>query len=369
MGTMTNFSNEQILKLLPQPGQDEEFDTKLEEALKAIKTTHAGVNEDDVRIAIGVMLANERGLAIDVAFAPPIEAEPVGPTEVTFEAIDKALAVAAGEEAFYEPPDVTEFIDLWMDLRRRYNEVGAVVAKGPAGCGKTTGFIHAAQKRGIPVLIWNCGIVTSPEKWLGHKDIDENGTKYTKSLFIKRLEGIDEPPGLIVLDEINRVPPSMNNLLMSILDGRQEIHLPEIGETIHVHPEVFFAATMNEGNGFGGTYKLDAALAERLSYIIPRDFPPEDEEVKLAVARTGLDAEKAKRLVWVANHTREMWRRDEIERPISTRLLLKWSLLVSAGMPIGKAAEFSILGQYRADGGEAGDLRKVRNAVQGKAGA
>lgn len=359
--------NEEILQHLPEPGQDEEFDKKLAEALKAIEATHAGVNKDDVRVAIGVMLANERGVAIEVAFGPKAPPEPQE-TNVTFEAVDKAMA-KGGKDDFYEPPDVTEFLDLWREARVRYADVGAVVAKGPAGCGKTSGFIELGRRTSTPVLVWNCGIVTSPEKWLGHKEIDENGTRYEKSLFVKRLEGIEEPPGLIVLDEINRVPPSMNNLLMSILDGRQEIHLPEIGETIHVHPEVFFAATMNEGNGFGGTYKLDAALQERLSYTIPRDFPPETEEIKLLVNRTGIDKDKAKRMVWIANHTRQLWRSDDIERPISTRLLLKWSLLVALGMPIAKAAEFSVLGQYRGDGGEAGDLRKVRNAVQGKAGA
>lgn len=358
-------NRDDILTLLPEAGQDEEFDTKLDEALTAIRATHAGVNVDDVRVAIGVMLANERGVSIEQAFKK-VASVPEEETVISFDAVDK---IADSNEAFYEPKDVTEFLDLWIQLRRRYNNVGVVVAKGPSGCGKTEGFIQLAKRTNTPVLVWNCGIVTSPEKWLGHKEIDENGTRYEKSQFVKRLEGIEEPPGLIVLDEINRVPPSMNNLLMSVLDGRQEIHIPEIGETIRVHPDVIFAATMNEGNGFGGTFKLDAALAERMPYTIPRDFPPTDDEIALAMARTGVSQDKAERMVWVANHTREMWRRDEIERPISTRLLLKWALLVAAGMPIGKAAEFSVLGQYRADGGEAGDLRKVRNAVQGKAGA
>lgn len=356
----------ELSSYLPAPGVDTEFDEKLAEALTAISAAHAGVSEDEVRVAIGVMLANERGVPLAEAFAKA----PVEPPEAVVIEIEKVEGLKTdAAEAFYEPSDVTEFLDLWVDLRKRLRDVGVVVAKGPSGCGKTEGFIQLAKRAGLPVLVWNCGIVTSPEKWLGHKDIDENGTHYEKSLFVKALEGVDVPPGLIVFDEVNRVPPSMNNLLMSVLDGRQSIHLPEIGETIHVHPDVMFAATMNEGNGFGGTYKLDAALQDRMPYTIPRDFPPEADEIKLIMARTGIAEDKAKRLVWVANKTREMWRRDELEKPISTRLLLKWSLLVSVGMPIAKAAEFSVCGQYRADGGDQSDLRKVRQAVQGKAGA
>lgn len=351
------------LTLLPKPGQDKEYDETLERALAAIKATHTTFNEDDVRFSIGVMIAQKRGVPIEEAWTPlvPLDDETEEPKELSFDSV--VAAQQSGSEEFWEDPQTTQFIDLWFSAAQKGVNLGGVVSKGPAGCGKTEGFTRAAARFGLPSFVWNCGIVTSPEKWLGRKGIGEDGTYYEKSEFIMHLEGIERPPGLIVLDEINRVPPSMANMLMSLLDNRKEIYVPETGETVRVHPEVLWAATMNEGNGFGGTFPIDDALADRLSYVIPRDFPPEDDEVKILVAREGVDEDKARKMVWVANKSRTMWRADELRRPISTRLMLAWGRLVATGMPISKAAEFSIVSQYRPE-----EIPTVKQMLQGKAG-
>ena len=349
---------------LPAPGVDKEYDETLERAMAAIKATHASFNEDDVRYSIGVMIAQKRGLSLEEAFGPAISIDDDVEEPETLD-FDKVVAATAAnsDSEFWEAPEITQFIDLWFGAANKGVMLGAVVSKGPAGCGKTEGFTRAAARHGIPSFTWNCGIVTSPEKWLGRKGINEDGTFYEKSELVLHMEGIERPPGLIILDEINRVPPSMANMLMSVLDGRQEIYLPEIGETVRVHPEVRWAATMNEGNGFGGTFPLDDALAERLSYVIPRDFPPEDEEVKILNLRVGVPEDKARKMVWVANKSRTMWRADELRRPISTRLMLAWGKLVATGMPISKAAEFSIISQYRPE-----EVQTVKQMLQGKAG-
>jgi nitric oxide reductase NorQ protein len=350
------------LTFVPNAGQDKEYDETLERALAAIRATKASFNEDEVRYSVAVMVAQKRGLTLEEAFGPKVDLdEGAEEEELSF---DKLTEVAAqGNDEFWEDPQVTSFLNLWFEGHQKGALIGAVVSKGPSGCGKTEGFTRSAARFGVPSFTWNCGIVTSPEKWLGRKGINEDGTYYEKSEFIMHLEGIERAPGLIILDEINRVPPSMANMLMSLLDGRKEIYVPETGETVRVHPEVMFAATMNEGNGFGGTFPLDDALSERLTYVIPRDFPPEDDEVRVMVKRTGITEEKARKMVFVATKSRNMWRQDELRRPISTRLILAWARLVATGMPISKAADFSILSQYRPE-----EVGMVKQILQGKVG-
>jgi MoxR-like ATPase len=241
---------------------------------------------------------------------------------------------------------------------------------GPSGIGKTELLIAAGRQRGIDVFVQHTASVTDPELWLGHKEIDENGTRWVFSDFLKALQR----PGLVLIDEINRVHSSVLSVILPILDGQQRVLVPgaegERGEPVYVnvHPEALIAATANLGYGYTGTYQLDIAVMERFAYRIPITWPDEKEEIKILTLRTGIEKKDAERLVWIAAKTRQMSAGEQISRGISTRSLLHWAMQVSSGMPISRAAEYSVLGQYREEGGNESDLMKVKAVIEGKGG-
>jgi MoxR-like ATPase len=357
------------LKYVPAAGVDKEYDERLAAALTSIKSTHVGFDEDDVRLAIAKMIATERGQKLSEAFVPPPPPEPEKPTVIDFSAVEKVVK-AGTDKYFYVPEQTTMFIDWWIEMRRRFAAVGAMIITGPSGIGKTELLISAGRDRGEDVFVQHTASVTDPELWLGHKEIDENGTRWVFSDFLKALQR----PGLVVIDEINRVHSTVLSVILPILDGQQRVLVPgaegERGEPVYVsvHPECKIAATANLGYGYTGTYQLDIAVMERFAYRIPIEWPDEKEEVKILTMKTGISSKDAERLVWIAAKTRDMAKTEAISRGISTRSLLHWAMQVATGMPIARAAEYSVLGQYRDEGGEQSDLMKVKVVIEGKGG-
>ena len=368
---MATINREEILKNLPEEGDDPEFDERLERATSTITASSLKVNSDDVRLAVAFMLASERGLSIEDAYKPKVETPPepeiVKEVKVSF---DNLLKAAEGKttDYFWEPKPVTAFMNLFIDLSRRGLSKGAALAIGPSGCGKTEGYTRKFIEASIDHLVVHVATITDPEKWLGHKEIDEDGTRFVLSDLMNHVQ----KPGATIFDEINRAHPAILNVIFSLLDGQRRVQVPELqgerGEPfyIYVHPEHIFVATANIGGGYDGTYKMDVALLERFPYRIPRDFPPAAEEIKVLMNRTGITKEDAEKLVWVAGKARTAWKAEKLSRPISTRTVIHWAVLVSAGMPISQAAEFSVLGQYRDESDSSEDAVQIRAYIEGK---
>ena len=370
MATKKATKTENEMQYVPEKGVDEDYDKRLEAALTSIKSTHVGYNEDDVRLAIAKMIASERGVPLSEAFMPPPPPEPEKPINIDFDAIEKVYKNGT-QSYFYVPEETNLMLDWWMEMRRRFANVGALMITGPSGIGKTELLIAAARSRGEDIFVQHTASVTDPELWLGHKEIDENGTRWVFSDFLKALQR----PGHVLIDEINRVHSSVLSVILPILDGQQRILVPgaegERGEPVYVnvHPECKISATANLGYGYTGTYQLDIAVMERFAYRIPIGWPAEDEEVKILTLRTGVSVKDAKKLVWIARKTRDMAKGEQISRGISTRSLLHWAMQVATGMPISRAAEYSVLGQYREEGGSESDLMKVKAIIEGKGGS
>ncbi len=68
----------------------------------------------------------------------------------------------------------------------------------------------------------------------------------------------------------------------------------------------------------------------------------------------------------VADHTRALWKRGDLESPISTRMLISWSRFVAGGYSVREAAEYTVIPMFSEDGQEESDRAKVRLALGGK---
>lgn len=270
---------------------------------------------------------------------------------------------------FYITPENQAHAATWMDLNKNGDRVHLLLV-GPTGCGKTSLFAEIGKQYNMPVYKVDAAAVTTIDRWLGHKDIriTEKGpeTTYVLSEFLHWISADGYEPGLVVIDEITRVPPQVGNILMSILDGSESVWVPELGTKITVHKDTLFGATANIGAQFSGTYALDQALADRFGSTLNVTFPPAGEEEKVLVKRTGIDPDEAKKLVKIANMVRQ--RADEIEVAVSTRMLLNAALWVMKGRSIIDAAEATFIQRYSDVGKENSDRTKVKLIVQGVAG-
>lgn len=344
------------LTWLPAPGVDEKVDARALALAELYTKLGIPVTEEDRRLLAGILEASARGLSLADAFASstPVDLD----------------ALSINHDAFWEPETVTNFMGLLIDLNNRGLLTGAALAVGPSGCGKTVGYIRTFESKEMPYLVVHVPTITDPEKWLGHKEINDEGTRFVLSDLMTHIQ----KPGATILDEINRAHPAILNVIFSLLDDQRKIQIPELqgerGEPFYIyrHPEHMIVATANIGGGYGGTYMMDVALLERFPFRVPRDFPPEAEETKLLQSRTGINKDVAKTLAWVAAKSRSLWTQEKLSRPISTRTLIHWATLIAAGMPVTRAAEFSVLGQYRDEMAESTDIQQIKAMIEGKTG-
>ena len=260
----------------------------------------------------------------------------------------------------------------WVKLRQEMSIVMNMLVTGPSGCGKTEGIHRLGEQFNLPVYKIDCASITTPDRWVGHKElVQENGqtiTHYEKSNHLKWLAAEDCDPGIVLYDEINRLPAHLLNTLIPVLDGSQKIWVPDLGIYSEVHPQTMIAATANLGVGYSGTFGMDIALQDRFGVVMESTFPPKEEEVQVLMRRTGIEEPKATILVNIATQARSKANLGELSKYISTRALIDCSYWVGAGMTIVDAASATFLRKFSAEGGQQSEMAAVDLIVKGMAG-
>lgn len=273
--------------------------------------------------------------------------------------------VALDPTYFYESRQDREASDQWLAL----NEAGIpmhMLVTGPSGTGKTEGVKGLAARAGLPFYKVDCAAVTTPDKWIGHKEVDATGTHLILSDHLRWLQAQDCSPGLLLYDEITRIHPSQLNILIPILDGSRSIWVPDLNTHINVNPKTRIVATANIGGGFTGAFNFDVALHDRFGFVLERDFPPADEEAKILVLKTGVTQTQADTMVNIATRARLKTGDGSLSKPVSTRALLDMAHLVARGMSISDAADYTFVKKYSNEGGLQSERAMIRTIVAGK---
>jgi len=102
---------------------------------------------------------------------------------------------------------------------------------------------------------------------------------------------------LLVLDEVNRTPAALTNILLGHLDGRielkfgikQDVGYDYVGADGLPRRFNLVMATMNDGHEYHGTFQMDRALQRRFTFTIPLDAcrPTDADRVSVMAGRSG----------------------------------------------------------------------------------
>lgn len=285
---------------------------------------------------------------------------------------DRGAVIEIDPNYFYIPEKNKTKSATWIKLRKEMSIVMNMLAIGPSGCGKTESFKHLAEEFGLPLYKIDCASITTPDRWVGHKElvtIDGNTeTRYVKSNMLEWLAGENFPAGIVLYDEINRLPAALLNTLIPVLDGSQKIWVPDLGIYSDVHPDTMIAATANLGVGYSGTYSMDIALRDRFGAVMEFTFPPQDEEIRLLMRRTGIDDIRAKILVNIATQARAKANEGALSQYVSTRALINAAFWAGAGLKIVDAVDATFLKHFSAEGGADSEQMMVQVMTSGMAG-
>jgi MoxR-like ATPase len=194
-----------------------------------------------------------------------------------------------------------------FDFARAHQRTVAIW--GHAGTGKTSEARNYAHKRGLPFLQFECNEQTDEESVQGSYTPTGDpsqplGWQYSEFASILR------QPGVVLLNEVNRMRQPSAALFLRPLEERQLCITRHKSEVIEVHPDCLIIADANPG--YRGTRQPDQALLDR--FAVPIEFKYDrDIEKQFIPSPTLLDLATQMR---AENDMEDKW-----GVPISTRLL------------------------------------------------
>lgn len=318
--------------------------------------------------------AEQNGLSVDdwkAKFAAGTPPAAEAPAAKPVKKPARATVTDKDPDYFFIDPKNEAKAATWVELGSEM--VMNMLIIGPSGCGKTELIQRLGRIFKMPVYKIDCASITSPDKWVGHKELvaTERGqeTHYIKSLLLKAMAAEDGyEPGIMLLDEITRLKADLLNTIIPVLDGSKKIWVPDLGIYSEVHPDTRFAATANLGVGYTGTHQMDIALADRFGSIIEATFPAKDEEETILMRRTGLDEARAKILVNIATQARAKADNGDLGRYVSTRALINCAAWAMKGMSLVDAADVTFVKQFSAEGRAESQRATIEQIVLGMAG-
>lgn len=226
-----------------------------------------------------------------------------------------------------------------------------ILMTGPSGFGKSSIPQAFADAYGMKFVRVNCAAIRDPEEWFGFREAQDGSTIFEPSEFaIALMEG----NAIILLDELNRMESWLHNTLYPILDHARTSNVH--GKQFKVGDNVLFAAAINTGHQYTGTFMLDGALVNRFDMHIAVGALDEIVEADLLVRRYELPMDVAQKIVRIMSRLRELYEREAITVDVSTRTSLKIARLYSSDLldlrSCFKAAVFNAL-----------DAEEVKTAV------
>jgi MoxR-like ATPase len=179
-----------------------------------------------------------------------------------------------------------------------------ILLEGPPGTSKSTLLRIIARQAGIPFYIVEGNIDLTPAKLVGYFNpakvmADSYHPKYFEKGPLTRAmkEG-----GIIYLEEFNRMPADVSNVLISPME-EGEISIPRYGTVKAVRPFTVIAA-QNPYDDVG-TVRVSRAFMDRIC-LIKMNYQSEEEEQDIVRVRTGSDdAEIVKLAVKMVRETRD----------------------------------------------------------------
>jgi len=288
---------------------------------------------------------------------PEIEAEPE--PIIDDSVIGKLKASVAVPEEFKFTDDMT-FYTMLRNIFRGKN----ILVTGPSGCGKSSLGKILAEITNKPFYSFNFGDTMNPAaKILGDtKFSKDEGTWFKPSRFVSAIT--DNSGAFIMLDEITRDRTGdLANILMPVLDGQKYLALDESedADMVNLDSGAFFYATANIGREYlGCAHDLDRAWKDRFcGGLYELEYLPQKKEQDLLSVRVPqIDTENARRITEFAKKIRDLYKAEELNVAVSTRMCLTTAELVVDGMSLIDALKHTVLPFYPIQGGD--DTERVR---------
>ena len=288
------------------------------------------------------------------------------------ETVEETPTVISKLKGSVSLPEEFKFADdmVFYTMLRNIFRNDPILITGPSGCGKSSLGKILADITNKPYYAFNFGDTMNPAaKLLGDTKFDKDkGTFFKESRFVGALR--DSQGAFIMLDEVTRDRTGdLANILMPVLDGQKYLALDESddADTVQIDDGAFFYATANIGREYlGAAHDLDRAWKDRFTGgIYELDYLPKKKEVELLLIRVAdLSKQDAERICDFAQRIRDLYKAEELNTAVSTRMCLKAASLVVDGMTLLEALKHTVLPFYPVVGGDDTERVRVLQTIQ-----
>ncbi|WP_347266657.1 CbbQ/NirQ/NorQ/GpvN family protein [Paracoccus sp. (in: a-proteobacteria)] len=233
-----------------------------------------------------------------------------------------------------------------------------VLLKGPTGCGKTRFVAHMAARLGRPLYTVACHDDLSAADLIGRYLLKGGETVWTDGPLTRAVrEG-----AICYLDEVVEARKDVTVVLHPLTDDRRILPIDRTGEEIEAAPGFMLVASYNPG--YQNILKTLKPSTRQRFVALEFDFPEASRETEIVTRESGLDADRASRLVRLAGKIRGLKGQD-LEEGVSTRLVVYAASLIARGMKIDRAIEAAMIEPLTDDAEVKRGLRDLTAAIFG----
>jgi hypothetical protein len=195
---------------------------------------------------------------------------------------------------------------------------------GPTGTGKSLCVFEAVERLARPRRLFVIEGHSSLKEFDllgGYVPDGKGGFQWRDGVVTQALR---EDGSVLFIDEANRMPARVLNVLLGIISRRAVVLTEHGSEEVLASDDFCVIMASNLGKGYH-VESYDAALISRFPVVLEYHYLSPREEEQMLRERTGVDKEVAHVMVKVANETRRLKRSHELSGCIDLRGLIAWA--------------------------------------------
>lgn len=200
-----------------------------------------------------------------------------------------------------------------------------VLLKGPTGCGKSRFMEYMAWRLKRPLITVSCHDDLTAADLVGRYLITSNETVWVDGPLAHAVRC----GGICYLDEIVEARKDTTVVIHPLADDRRILPMERHGELLHAPAE--FVLVMSYNPGYQSVLKELKQSTRQRFIAIEFNYPEAALEKKIIMTETGLDPERAERLIRLAVMTRNL-KGNGLDEGASTRLLVHAGKLIARGI-------------------------------------
>jgi nitric oxide reductase NorQ protein len=197
-----------------------------------------------------------------------------------------------------------------------------MMLKGPTGCGKTRFMEYMAWKLGKPLITLACNEDMTSSDLVGRFLLDVSGTHWQDGPLTLAVRN----GAICYLDEVVEARQDTTVVIHPLTDTRRMLPLDKKNETVGAHRD--FQLVISYNPGYQSVLKdLKQSTKQRFG-ALDFGYPSHDIEAEIVAHESGVDADRASKLVSIAERARNL-KGHGLDEGTSTRMLIYAGQLIA----------------------------------------